>query len=775
MRRSGRWIGSPNEGGGRVNLPEFFDRFGAGLAAVVARAFPPIYDAETRHSGRFDLHRLRRRPLGGQADAIRATALSLQRHPGTLIVGEMGVGKSFVAAAAAYLAGHRTVLVVCPPHLVRKWQREILQTVPGARVTIVRTVSELERSRQLGGSVQFVVCSREQAKLGYRWKPAVIARYARDGQGRLVRDEAGAIVRALCCPACFAPLRDDEDIPLSWTELATKRQRCRACGGTLWQADRTGPRRFPLADYVRQRMAAYFDLLIADEMHEYKARGSAQGLAAGALAGACRTTLTLTGTLFGGYSSTLFYLLHRFSPAIRAEFGYHDEAKWVSRYGIVERITKKDPDAYTEDGRQTKRRGYLTRTVEKPGVVPAILFHLIGNTVFLRLSDVARNLPPYTERVALYPLDRGEGPSAPSQANCYERLASDLRQAVLTALHEGSKRLLGTYLQALLAYPDGCTHGETVRDPRTGAILATVLPLPEDVLYPKERALLELVGRERTRGRRVWLYLTHTDSRDLTPRLRTILEGAGVRVAVLKAVTVSADRREEWVAARVREGVDVVMSHPRLVQTGLDLLDFPSLVWYEPDYSVYTVRQASRRSWRIGQHEPVEVTFLVYEQTLQADALGLIAAKVRSALTIEGELPEDGLAALEGENHDVFLALARRLTEPSGAEDQSLEELFASVRQIEAKADDYLVDAVWIDPPIAAPMAGPAPVISQDDIGTWQSVFDRPAEDMSESVPTTAIVPAIKLITFDELARLVQRPRTRRKAAPSDQLALFER
>jgi len=39
------------------------------------------------------------------------------------------------------------------------------------------------------------------------------------------------------------------------------------------------------------------------------------------LADACGKSLTLTGTLTGGYSSTLFHLLYRFSPDIRAEFG----------------------------------------------------------------------------------------------------------------------------------------------------------------------------------------------------------------------------------------------------------------------------------------------------------------------------------------------------------------------------------------------------------------------------------------------------------------------
>lgn len=440
-----------------MNLTEFLDRYRDGITEAVIRTYPPIYNAETRAACGLDLRRLLRRPLGAQADAIRATTLSLQRHRNTNVVGEMGTGKSFIAAAAAHLAGRRRVFILCPPHLMKKWRREILQTVPGARVAIVRTIRDLERTRSLGGDVQFVICSREQAKLGYRWMPAAVTRPARNGTGGLVRDESGAIARLLCCPRCCTLASDDEEVPLGWADLRAKKRRCRACREPLWQADRTGPRRVPLADYIHRRMPGHFDLLIADELHEYKARGSAQGLAAGVLVEACGKALTLTGTAFGGYSSTLFYLLWRFSAAVRREFGYHGEAKWVSRYGIVERITKKDPNAYDSDGRQSKRRSYLTRTVEKPGVSPAVLFHLIGNTVFLRLADVAQDLPAYTERVALYPLDRGQDPEAPSQASGYHQLAGELRQAVRAALQQGSKRLLAIYLQALLAYPDACS------------------------------------------------------------------------------------------------------------------------------------------------------------------------------------------------------------------------------------------------------------------------------------------------------------------------------
>ena len=91
--------------------------------------------------------RLLRKPLGAQADAIRGAALSLEAHRGTTVVGEMGTGKTFIAAAAAHLAGFRRILVLCPPHLVPKWKREVEMTVPGARAVIVKSITDLERLR----------------------------------------------------------------------------------------------------------------------------------------------------------------------------------------------------------------------------------------------------------------------------------------------------------------------------------------------------------------------------------------------------------------------------------------------------------------------------------------------------------------------------------------------------------------------------------------------------------------------------------------------------
>jgi hypothetical protein len=295
------------------------------------------------------------------------------------------------------------------------------------------------------------------------------------------------------------------------------------------------------------------------------------------------------------------------------------------------------------------------------------------------------------------------------------------------------------------------------------------------VLYPKERALLDLARRERARGRRVLVYLTHTERRDLSPRLRAVLAPHGLRVAVLKADTVPADRREAWVAARVREGADVLICHPRLVQTGLDLVDWPSICWYQTDYSVYVLRQASRRSWRIGQRQPVEVTYLVYEGTLQAEALALVAAKMRSALMVEGELPADGLAALEGDGQDVVLALARRLMEQEVGAAQSLEALFAQTRTLEAAADDLLDGAAAdLTGSVASGAGAPPEQRPADELDAPRSrdvAFGRP-----DAPPRAAVAspPATRVVTFEELARLIRRPRARRRPVPEGQLPLFD-
>ena len=88
---------------------------------------------------------------------------------------------------------------------------------------------------------------------------------------------------------------------------------------------------------------------------------------------------------------------------------------------------------------------------------------------------------------------------------------------------------------------------------------------------------------------------------------------------------------------------------------------------------------------------------MAYRNTLQADALKLVAKKLHSSLAVEGELPEDGLAAFGDEGDDLMLALARQIVsgEKTDADGESVEDVFAQARDAEASAEEFLVDDDW--------------------------------------------------------------------------------
>ena len=837
-----------------MNFSQLLDLFREPITQAIIRMYPPL--VLPKGPDPRDLQPLVRRPKGAQADAIRAAAHSLRRDVATTIVGEMGTGKTLIGIAAVREASFRRPLILCPPQLPEKWRREVLQTIPGASAVIVRSITDLEQVRRDRSPFVATIMSRERAKLGPNWQPAVFHLPQRQGpgwSGRHVFDwrqrsalresnlenvdgdlraVGRTLIRQPACPDCGALIKHDDGTLIRPEALARKRLHCtaevshqpkgqrRLCGGALWSVTPT-PKRAALADYLREHMPGHFDVVIADEWHEFKARGSAQGIAAAAVIGACGRVLALTGTLFGGYSSTLFYLLYRADPQIRAEYGWKDEAKWVARYGIYEQIDTLADDDDGADGRTSKRKITASRIQERPGITPGILLRLIRNTVFLHLPDVADDLPPYRERVVAVRMDTEElslvdpqtgGPRRDdkgevlrdSQAGIYQQFAHDLHEAVKEALVHNSKRLLGAYLQALLGWVDSPFREEAVYDPREvrriaqlqaelpGAPLhalpiATAPALPDERLYPKEQALVELCRDNQRRGRRVMIYVQHTGTRDILPRLQSILARQGIRAVVLRANTVSPEKREAWLAERVQDGIDACLAHPRLVQTGLDLLQFPSICWYQGEYSIYTMRQASRRSWRLGQSSDVEVTHLAYDATLQTAQLALVSAKLRSSLLLEGHMQTDGLAALEGDDGDTFVQLARRLTQEAGDELPDAQAALEELATLEAEGNDDLLSEetkeelarVFADQPeVPALMPFPEQAIDRTMVeraATEPADAATPSEEEAESSPA---VQSRQLSFLDLRAELARRgaklPKARTRKPTPGQVSLFD-
>jgi len=227
-------------------------------------------------------------------------------------------------------------------------------------------------------------------------------------------------------------------------------------------------------------------------------------------------------------------------------------------------------------------------------------------------------------------------------------------------------------LNTLLLYPDhpygiGTLYG-TEFDPelkhKVRFVIAEPRDLPEDRIYSKERRLIEEIKKELVEGRRCQVFAVYTQKHDVTARIQQILSNEGIRTAVLRA-SVDTSKREAWYAKQIKDGVQVVICHPKLVETGLDLLDFPTILFYESGYSLHTLRQASRRSWRIGQKRRVRVKFLCYEGTMQTACLRLMGKKLLVALTMEGKFAGEGLQSID-EDDDMLSAMARELVERNG-------------------------------------------------------------------------------------------------------------
>ena len=267
---------------------------------------------------------------------------------------------------------------------------------------------------------------------------------------------------------------------------------------------------------------------------------------------------------------------------------------------------------------------------------------------------------------------------------------------------------------------------------------------------------MEEIKSSLERGRKVQVYAVYTQKRDVTRRLESILAKEGIRVAVL-TTEVAPEQRESWYERQLRADVQVVIAHPRLVQTGLDLWAMADIIFYETGYSIYTLRQASRRSWRIGQRKNVNVKFFYYAGTMQEACLRLMGKKLLVSLAMEGKFATDGLQAID-EGDDILMAMARELVTQKGI-GENADAVWK--RLVEKQAEVFGVRAVETSPS--------------------ETEAEPPERDVPEVIiPPRAPIPAVvtQLLMFGmSLERVPRRKASRRPSSgttTSDQLGLFQ-
>lgn len=718
-------------------VASYLNAFGSVIAARIRGQFDPLYDPATEPLSEavLELNRYVEQtagyPLyGAQLAAAEALRRRLQKAKLGLLIAECGSGKSKVgslALQAYFLQKRRKCLhiVLCPSHMTGKWVRELDETIPDSLSAIVQSPEDFDAlyaEYARGSRTVFAVLSKETARDGYMRRPAV---------------RWNVIKRGFTCPDCGSVIQMefldcgkktmvDATSDYFSTETRTNRK-CECCGAVLWTATiaeeqsewvrishvgyvhrrfagqafkacktaaakkqldelaqepgrfmtaRGACRRFPLSTYIKNKYSGKIDGLIADELHQFAAN-SGQGDAMGELFAVAKKCIGMTATLINGYASGIFYLLYRTCSQLMQQDGqsFAAQSHFAQEYGVIEDTYSMTEGGYNSNRRAVKRK---KRSRQRPGVSPLVYSRfLLESGVFLTLMDMGKELPEYEEIPV--PLSLPE-----KQYRAYAQLEKSFQELFKDRSREGRKlvqKLLSVYLNLLMAYPDQPYGHKPIVHPVT----ADPILIPEDSGAPtdeteKDARTLNIIRAKVAAGERVLLYVNwvRLDSRT---RLKRFLADAGICAEIMED-TVPPRGREAWVAEKLRQGMQVMITNPGLVETGLDLNDFTTLIFYDMAFKLFTFRQASRRSWRINQTAPrVEVYILYYRHTMQERAVRLMASKLSVAGIIEGGvMTDEGLAAMS-ESEDMMSVLAKELAEGIRHEN-AVEDIAASFRKM---------------------------------------------------------------------------------------------
>ena len=355
----------------------------------------------------------------------------------------------------------------------------------------------------------------------------------------------------------------------------------------------------------------------------------------------------------------------RISPIARNQRGF------VSRYGVLEhqvvRSCRGDADDFSgrvQRGACGRRKSYKSTERARPGISPDLFNHfLLDRGVFMGLDELGPALPTL-ERV-LIPCSMSA-----ELTEAYKKLDDELKDAIKSRVSgKGPPGLAATRVQALDAYLDKPWGWSPITAPtynengqRCGTeTVAWPADLGEDHADSKDTKLVAIIQAELKEGRRCAVYPQFTGLHDVRPKLLKLMTNAGIK-ALIMPDTVKPEAREDWIERHMDE-MDVLIVHPKRVMTGLDLVQFPSLIWFQLGYSTHVLRQASARARRPIQTKPCKVFFLYYAGTIQESALALMGEKECASQALEGVFDTNALRAMMngGENDDIIAALASTL------------------------------------------------------------------------------------------------------------------
>ena len=383
------------------------------------------------------------------------------------------------------------------------------------------------------------------------------------------------------------------------------------------------------------------------------------------LAGSMKYKIGLTGTLFGGVSTSIFWLLYRILHTVRQQYGFEAELEWAEHMGLIKRTFYVDEQASVpDDGAYTGRKFFET-VDERPGISPNIAKFILPICIFASLQDMGLPLPPYDEEVVRLNMT----PAMKAQYEALDGSQNEPPSGLFKWALEEKKRpdgtgsgAIGVWWSAIFNRPNAMFRGEEVIfnrringkgrfAKRMPEMVASVPAVHTDSLLPKEEWLLNTVKAQLAAGRKSMVYVRQTGERDIQEHLAGILRDAGIRVEIMRP-SIQPSKRIDWLRKNVGR-FDVLITNPRLVEVGLNLTMLPTAIFVEIDPSFYTLYQAMKRVYRPFAPKSVQVYFAVYNDTAEATIFDIMGEKFLSNQLLTGQeiggalVPDDAGSILQ--------------------------------------------------------------------------------------------------------------------------------
>jgi len=554
------------------SITDFINDNASGLAKALRQRMRPIHDPESDqlHPG---IGGLLRSPRGLQGHIVTGVVKAYKTRRAVVLGMRMGTGKTTVAISSAHLRAEGrpySCLISCPPTLAGKWEREIRAIVPNPVIVQVGGWEEwlmLARGRKarLTGPT-FFISPLSTAKLGARWVPAVFTRKRLGESSRPL----------LCCPECFEPLkyrRLGKDYAMTMEHLKADKRKCHKCHAPCWQTCK--PHKVAPSRIVKKYLNKWFDTAIIDESHMAKSDVTIAGEAFSHFVAAGKKVMILTGTLIAGRAIDLMPTLYRVFPQkfVSRGIGWNDHTKFNELYGRIETVSSHEERH--QGGRIFSGR-HKSRKKVMPGIMPSFYRDFLADcTIFCSLKEMMSGeaeLPKLVEEMVDVPMS----PAMAAEYACMKKALIGAFLKVRNEEPETAMKFIGTVAETLATWPDDPHGWEPIGyNDSTGVWHEVYRPVDmPDEISPKERRLLDLMAREKAEQRQVWIFVTRHATAE---RLLKVMVKNFISCAHLTA-SVPPVKREEWIRD-YGPGMDCVLSHPGLVETGLDFFGYGPGKW----------------------------------------------------------------------------------------------------------------------------------------------------------------------------------------------------